>query len=65
MMGKRGHRGTKLNHHESEDAYTMTTKGLAMSDGVSNWNKFGINAGKFSNELMRHCGDLFEHSLGF
>ena len=56
MMGKRGHAGTSLNHHESEDAFVITSKGIAMSDGVSNWNKFGINAGKFSNELVRHCG---------
>ena len=55
-MGKRGHAGTSLNHRESEDAFVVTSKGIAMSDGVSNWNKFGINAGKFSNELVRHCG---------
>ena len=31
-----------------------------MADGVSNWNKFGINAGKFAQELVNNCGDQFE-----
>ncbi len=36
-----------------------------MADGVSNWNKFGINAGELASELMRHCGDIFEEEFGF
>lgn len=52
MIGKGGDEGPTLDSKESQDAYVLNPKGIAMADGVSNWNKFGINAGKFAHEMI-------------
>ena len=42
----------KKEGHPCEDAYFIGKKSIGISDGVGSWNKYGISAGKFAEELM-------------
>ena len=65
MFGKKGFQGESLTSSESEDAYVLTSGGVAIADGVGSWNRFGFNPGEFSSELMLHCADIFLQDFGF
>lgn len=34
-----------------------------MSDGVGSWNKYGISASAFSNELINNCSKAIEEAI--
>ncbi len=40
---------------DGEDAYFACERGLGVSDGVSGWSAYGINAAAFSQKLMEEC----------
>lgn len=54
------YRISKKADHDCEDSFFISKKGIGLSDGVGSWNKYGISAGKFAEDLMIQCKKLIE-----
>ncbi len=43
-----------------EDAFFINSRAVGVSDGVGSWQKYGMTASAFANELMNNCNSVIE-----